>query len=188
MFPPVCPLGFVACLVSSRPVEGASGSGQWLARADQIARDGRVDGPVDGTRSSCSGRLLRLPRALSPALRQSPAPLDGPGRGVPSAGLRDAHVRRREVGENVFLTTYDEHGGFFDHVSPLPVKYRNPNGVAFDTTGPRVPAIVAGPFAPQGVAKQPLDNTSILQLLAERFGHPGETFSAEVAGRRGQGI
>ena len=92
------------------------------------------------------------------------------------------------MGENVFLTTYDEHGGFFDHVSPLPVKYRNPNGVAFDTTGPRVPAIVAGPFAPQGVAKQPLDNTSILQLLAERFGHPGETFSAEVAGRRGQGI
>ena len=78
--------------------------------------------------------------------------------------------------------------GIFDHVSPLPVKYRNPNGVAFDTTGPRVPAIVAGPFAPQGVSKQPLDNTSVLQLLAERFGKPGETFSSEVAGRMAQGI
>ena len=44
----------------------------------------------------------------------------------------------------VFIVTYDEHGGFFDHVPPLPVKYRNPNGVAFDTTGPRIPAIVVG--------------------------------------------
>jgi phospholipase C len=51
----------------------------------------------------------------------------------------------------VFIVTYDEHGGFFDHMPPLEVKYRNPNGVAFDTTGPRVPAIAAGPFAsPQG--------------------------------------
>jgi phospholipase C len=88
----------------------------------------------------------------------------------------------------VFIVTYDEHGGFFDHVPPLPVKYRNPKGVAFDTTGPRVPAIVAGPFAPNHVSKERFDNTSILQLIAERFGSVGEAYSPEVAGRMHQGI
>ena len=88
-----------------------------------------------------------------------------------------------------FIVTYDEHGGFFDHVSPLPVKYRNSAyGVAFDSTGPRVPAIVAGPFAPHGVAKEPFDNTSILQFIAERFGNAGEAYSSEVAGRMHQNI
>lgn len=88
----------------------------------------------------------------------------------------------------VLIVTYDEHGGCFDHVAPLPVKYRNPNGVAFDTTGPRVPAIVVGPFAPPGVCHDSLDNTSILQLLAERFGKTGETYSPEVSGRMAQKI
>lgn len=88
----------------------------------------------------------------------------------------------------VLIVTYDEHGGFFDHVAPLPVKYRNPNGVSFDSTGPRVPTIVAGPFAPRGVSHATLDNTSILQLLAERFGRANEVYSSEVLGRMKQGI
>jgi phospholipase C len=88
----------------------------------------------------------------------------------------------------VFILTYDEHGGFFDHVPPLAVKYRNPNGVSFDSTGPRVPAIVAGPFAERTVSHVQLDNTSILQLLAERFGHDSEAYSAQVAARAQQGI
>jgi phospholipase C len=88
----------------------------------------------------------------------------------------------------VLIVTYDEHGGFFDHFPPQPVKYRNPNGVKFDSTGPRVPTIVAGPFAPRTVSKAILDNTSILQLLAERFGSAGEPYSAEVTGRALQKI
>ena len=47
---------------------------------------------------------------------------------------------------------------------------------------------MAGPFAPRGVSKTVLDNTSILQLLAERFGSPGEPYSSEVSGRAQQGI
>jgi phospholipase C len=89
----------------------------------------------------------------------------------------------------VFIVTYDEHGGFFDHVPPLRITYRNPNGVSFDSTGPRTPTLVAGPFAPKGgVCKHRLDNTSILQLLAERFGETGESYSHEVTGRAQQGI
>jgi phospholipase C len=87
----------------------------------------------------------------------------------------------------VFIATYDEHGGFFDHVAPPPVRYRHPNGVAFETAGPRTPTIVAGPFARRGVSHALLDNTSILQLIAERFGS-GEAYSPEVADRRRQGI
>jgi phospholipase C len=86
----------------------------------------------------------------------------------------------------VLIVTYDEHGGFFDHVAPLALKYRNPQaGVSFDSTGVRVPAIVAGPFASPGVSHTPFDNTSILQLLAERFGRPGERYSSTVAARAG---
>ena len=92
-------------------------------------------------------------------------------------------------GRTVFISTYDEHGGFFDHVPPLKVSYRNPNGVAFDSTGPRTPTIVAGPYAPiRGVSKVPLDNTAVLQFIADRFGSPGESYSSEVLGRQQQGI
>lgn len=89
---------------------------------------------------------------------------------------------------SVFILTYDEHGGFFDHASPLAVTYRHPGGVAFNTTGLRVPAIIAGPYAPRGASHVPLDHTSILQLLAERFGKPGESYSAAVQDRQRQGI
>jgi phospholipase C len=85
-------------------------------------------------------------------------------------------------GRTVFVVTYDEHGGFFDHVAPPPIKYRN-GAVAFDSAGVRVPALVAGPFAPPGVCKVLFDNTSVLQLLAERFGKPGEAYSSSVTAR-----
>jgi phospholipase C len=89
----------------------------------------------------------------------------------------------------VLAVTYDEHGGFFDHVPPLRISYRNPNGVAFDSTGPRTPTLIAGPFAPKrAVSKRKLDNTSILQLIADRFGEAGEGYSHEVTGRAQQGI
>jgi len=89
---------------------------------------------------------------------------------------------------SVFVLTYDEHGGFFDHVPPLPVTYRHPSGVAFDTTGLRTPAIIAGPYAPRGVSHLALDHTSVLQLLADRFGRAGESYSTQVQDRRRQGI
>ena len=48
--------------------------------------------------------------------------------------------------------------------------------------------IVAGPYARRGVSHAHLDNTSILQLIAERFGAPGESYSPEVLARSQQGI
>lgn len=95
-------------------------------------------------------------------------------------------------GKTVMFVTYDEHGGFFDHVEPLRVPSDPPPGAAyprFESTGVRVPTIVVSPLVARGMAKHdPLDHTSILQLLAERFGADGETYSASVDARRVAGI
>lgn len=61
------------------------------------------------------------------------------------------------------IVTYDENGGFWDHVSP-------PEG---DRWGPgtRIPTIIISPLARRGhVDHTPYDTTSILKLITLRFG------------------
>jgi len=63
----------------------------------------------------------------------------------------------------VVIVTYDENGGFWDHVPP-------PKG---DRWGPgtRVPAIIISPFARKGFVDHTIyDTTSILALIEHRFG------------------
>jgi len=63
------------------------------------------------------------------------------------------------------IVTYDENGGFWDHVAP-------PKG---DRWGPgsRVPALVVSPFAKKGyVDHTPYDTTSILRFITRRFDLP----------------
>jgi phospholipase C len=63
----------------------------------------------------------------------------------------------------VVIVTYDENGGFWDHVPP-------PKG---DRWGPgsRIPAIVISPFARRGyVDHTPYDTTSIIKFITLRFG------------------
>ena len=60
------------------------------------------------------------------------------------------------------VVTYDENGGFFDHVAP-------PKG---DRWGPgtRVPAVVISPYARKGYVDHTyFDTTSILKLVTKRF-------------------
>ncbi|HET9577790.1 MAG TPA: alkaline phosphatase family protein, partial [Usitatibacter sp.] len=65
------------------------------------------------------------------------------------------------------IVTYDENGGFWDHVAP-------PAGEGWgDRWGPgnRVPTIIVSPFAKRGfVDHTAYDTTSILKLITERFG------------------
>jgi phospholipase C len=70
----------------------------------------------------------------------------------------------------VLIVTYDEHGGFFDHVAPLPIKSPVPAKAQytapFSTTGVRVPATIVSPLVPAGSSFHGnLDHTSILQLF-----------------------
>jgi acid phosphatase len=63
------------------------------------------------------------------------------------------------------VVTYDENGGFWDHVAP-------PKG---DRWGPgsRVPAIIVSPFAKRHfVDHTQYDTTSILRFITRRFGLP----------------
>ncbi|MGZ5083741.1 MAG: acid phosphatase [Usitatibacter sp.] len=91
--------------------------------------------------------------------------------GYADVATGDAHVAdviaRLQAGPQwkgmLVIVTYDENGGFWDHVAP-------PTG---DRWGPgtRVPATVISPYAKKGyVDSVRYDTTSIAKLLARRFG------------------
>lgn len=77
-----------------------------------------------------------------------------------------AHLEKGPQWKNMLVVvTYDEYGGFWDHVSP-------PKG---DRWGPglRVPAIIVSPFAKRGhVDHTQYDTTSILRFITKRFDLP----------------
>lgn len=78
----------------------------------------------------------------------------------------------------VMIVTYDEHGGFFDHVSPPAIRTDPPANASytrpFETLGVRVPAFVISPFVkPGAVFNSVLDHTSILKLIGQKFGPKG---------------
>jgi phospholipase C len=64
----------------------------------------------------------------------------------------------------VVLVTYDENGGFWDHVAPPKTDRWGP--------GTRVPLIVVSPFAKGGIDKTVYDTTAILRLIERRWGLP----------------
>lgn len=80
---------------------------------------------------------------------------------------------------------YDEHGGFFDHVSPPLLQTGPPTGVnypEFGSLGPRIPAFVVSPFVKAGgCVHNVFDHTSVLKLLGSRFGNG--SYSPEVDAR-----
>ena len=69
-------------------------------------------------------------------------------------------------GKSAFLLTYDEHGGFFDHVAP-------PQVDAYGL-GIRVPLWVISPFARRGVvtSRKPADHVSTLKFIERVWGLP----------------
>jgi phospholipase C len=81
--------------------------------------------------------------------------------------------------DGAFLLTYDEWGGFFDHVKPptLPDDHASATDLEnFGQAGFRVPTLIASPFAQTGfVDHRQYDHTSILRFLEWRFlGAPPE--------------
>jgi phospholipase C len=68
----------------------------------------------------------------------------------------------------LFVVTYDEHGGFFDHVAP-PKTADDRAADGFDQLGFRVPTIVAGPYVKQGLDSTVYDHTSVLRHIERMF-------------------
>jgi len=63
------------------------------------------------------------------------------------------------------VIVYDEHGGFYDHVSPPAVN----DGSGYQTLGVRVPAIVVGPRVSQAVCHDVFDHTALIKTILARF-------------------
>ena len=70
----------------------------------------------------------------------------------------------------MLVITYDEHGGFYDHVSPPTTTDEREE---FQQLGFRVPSIVVGPTARRGkIIGTKLEHVSILKTLTMRFELP----------------
>ncbi len=86
----------------------------------------------------------------------------------------------------LLIYTYDEHGGYYDHVPPpaaiapdsIPPEL-GPDDVpgGYDIYGPRVPGIVASPYSkPNGVTNVVHDHTSVLATIEAKWNLPALTY------------
>ncbi len=89
----------------------------------------------------------------------------------------------------VMIVTYDEHGGFFDHISPPHIETQDPDNQypTFQSLGVRVPAYVISPFVePRKAFHETMDHTAILKFIGEKFN--GGSYSPEVDARIALGL
>jgi phospholipase C len=95
------------------------------------------------------------------------------------ASVHDAIATSPQWDRIVFILNFDEHGGFYDHVTP-PTCQDDTQLVAPDDDGRvpdlrrlgfRVPAIAMGPFAPRRIEHAgPYEHCSILKMIEWRWG------------------
>ena len=81
--------------------------------------------------------------------------------------LYHALVNSPNWANTLLVITYDEHGGFYDHVVPPPVPHGDPSG--YPTFGVRVPALVVGPRVRNFVCHDFFDHTSLMKTILLRF-------------------
>jgi phospholipase C len=85
------------------------------------------------------------------------------------AAVYTALARSPQWKNCMLVVTYDENGGFFDHVAP-PKTVDDRAAQGFDQLGFRVPTVVAGPYVKQGhVSSVVYDHTSALRHLEKAF-------------------
>jgi phospholipase C len=96
--------------------------------------------------------------------------------------IAQALVNSPNWSSSAMFLTYDEHGGFYDHVAPPaapipdnipPMLQPGDTPAAFDHYGIRVPTILISPYAKKHyVSHTVYDHTSILHFIETRFGLP----------------
>jgi phospholipase C len=71
----------------------------------------------------------------------------------------------------LLVILFDEHGGFYDHVSPPPAvpPDEHQEEYTFDRLGVRVPAVLVSPFVGKGVESTQFDHTSLLKYLTDKW-------------------
>ena len=119
-------------------------------------------------------------------------PMDCVGRGEELIKNVYEAIRNSAVWESsLLIVTWDEHGGFFDHVRPgkavapgdsRPGKGYNKHGFPFTRLGVRVPAVVVSPWIPAGtIDHRPYDHGSIPKSIENVFGLPSLTKRDQAA-------
>ena len=80
------------------------------------------------------------------------------------------------VWNTLFLVTFDEHGGTYDHIPPPVVPAPQTGGVpgqmgfSFQRSGVRIPAVAISPWIPaQTVVTEHYRNTSVIATLRQRW-------------------
>jgi len=97
--------------------------------------------------------------------------------------------------QSLYIVTFDEHGGYFDHTTPAAAP--NPDGInspapgdkasfapkfSFDRLGLRVPTVLASPYLGKGVVcSTPMQHTSILTTVRKLFGMKGALTRRDAA-------
>jgi phospholipase C len=85
-------------------------------------------------------------------------------------------LRRSPLWEkSMLIVTYDEHGGFYDHVAPPACRRTGSTGrgfgFTFDQLGPRVPAIVVSPLIPKNrIDHRRYEHSTIISTVTRIFG------------------
>jgi len=106
-------------------------------------------------------------------------PLDDVTRGEQFLKLIYEALRRSpHWPQSLMIVIYDEHGGFFDHVTPPDsvapgdafIGGLNRHGFTFDRLGVRVPAVIISPYTDKGVVDHTVyDHASVPATLAKLF-------------------
>jgi phospholipase C len=113
-------------------------------------------------------------------------PLDGVAHGEALIKTVYESIRKSpHWNKSLLIVTWDEHGGFYDHVAPPsavapgdagPGSTYNKHGFTFEQLGVRVPAVVVSPWIPQNrIDHQLYDHASIPATLQQLFGIPALT-------------
>jgi phospholipase C len=101
----------------------------------------------------------------------------------------DALIHSKNWDDTLLVITYDEHGGFYDHVEPPLIPAGD--GSPCKTYGVRVPALIAGPRVRRGVlhdppveaggaAGQPFDHTTLMKTILLAFAKQPEKAIAQM--------
>jgi phospholipase C len=158
-------------------------------RAGSLPAVSFVD-PAVGALSSIARSLDALPRPLKDLLERLGPSETEEDPGDMYYGERWAHeiteavVRSPAWPRTLLIYTYDEHGGYYDHVPPpaaIPpdeIEPQLPPGRsgAYDRYGPRVPAVVVSPYSrPGGVTDVVHDHTSVLATIEHKWNLPALT-------------
>jgi phospholipase C len=158
-------------------------------RAGTLPQVSFVDAAA-GVLSSIASSLTALPSIVKEALdRLDPGETEEDPDDM-YYGERWAHetveavLRSPAWARTLLIYTYDEHGGYYDHVPPpaaiapdgIPPKLGSGESGDYSLYGVRVPAVVVSPYSkPGGVSEVVCDHTSILATIEHKWNLPALT-------------